>query len=250
MISFLILRKKKGELPNYQDRRKKLIEKTLFPFDATVQVSFVKNGIPHVVRRKSTSSDIHIKVGSNEFRPCSEEDIRSLLPIQAYSQKQLSNVGVSDSELKRLIYSPIRDVLSDVQASFKSLESDIRTCYEKRAQSKLLNSDIDRNELELKSIIEQVEFLRKGLTGIDGEDKIAIESHECYSIIEALMVGWINEIRSTSKSIENVLSEIRSFPTPLPREITVPLELNDLISSINVEIEKLFETTKTKTFRN
>lgn len=238
--------KEEGELPNYQDRRRKLIEKTLFPFDATVQVSFIKNGIPHVVRRKSSSSDIHIKVGSDEFRVCSEEDVRSLLPIQAYSQKQLSNVGVSNSELKRLIYSPIRDVLSDVQASFKSLESDIRTCYEKRTQRKVLNSDIDRNELELKSLIEQVEFLRKGLTGVVGQDRVTVESHECYSIIENLMGGWINEIHSTSESIENVLSEIRSFPTPIPKDITVPSELTQLIMNINAEIEGLFETIKTK----
>ncbi|MHC4133269.1 MAG: TrlF family ATPase, partial [Planctomycetota bacterium] len=52
------------ELPNYQDRRKKLIERTLLPFDATVQVSFIKNEIPHVVRRKANPSEILLKIGA------------------------------------------------------------------------------------------------------------------------------------------------------------------------------------------
>ena len=43
-------------------KRKKLIEKTLLPFDSTVQISF-KNNIPHVIRRKSISNEISLKIG-------------------------------------------------------------------------------------------------------------------------------------------------------------------------------------------
>ena len=45
--------KDEEEIPGYQEKRKKLIEKTLLPFDSTVQISFIKNNIPHVIRRKS-----------------------------------------------------------------------------------------------------------------------------------------------------------------------------------------------------
>jgi hypothetical protein len=38
------------------------------------------------VRRRSEDGLVSIKVGSNEFRECSEDEVRSLLPIQAYSQ--------------------------------------------------------------------------------------------------------------------------------------------------------------------
>jgi AAA domain len=44
------------ELPNYQVRRKTLLEKTLQTVNGTVQVSFTVNGIPHVVRRNSTTT--------------------------------------------------------------------------------------------------------------------------------------------------------------------------------------------------
>ena len=62
-------------------------------------------------------------------------------PIQAYSQKQLSSVGVSKIELKRLVYSPIRQILAEYELSFKNLQTDIRACYEKRNQLKLLQKE-------------------------------------------------------------------------------------------------------------
>lgn len=82
------------DLPNYQLRRRVLVEKTLQAVSATVQVGFTVNGIEHVVRRNSKTDELLLKVGKAAFAPCTEVDIRTLLPIQAYSQKQLSNVSV------------------------------------------------------------------------------------------------------------------------------------------------------------
>ena len=95
------------ELPEYQERRKNLIQKTLIPFNATVQISFMKNKVPHIIKRKSDTYEIFLKIGDEDFEPCKEFDVRNLLPIQAYSQKQLSGVGVSFEELKRLVLSLI-----------------------------------------------------------------------------------------------------------------------------------------------
>jgi len=232
------------ELPNYQDRRKKLIEKTLLPFEATVQVSFIKNGIPHVVRRKANSSEILLKIGSSEFEVCAEESIRNLLPIQAYSQKQLSNVSVSNSELKRLVYSPIRQATTDHELSIKNLKIDIRACYEKKIQSRLLQKEIRRNELELRSLIEQVEKLRKNLQGITDDDRLAIESHEKYSAAEQLIEGWLSELSSASSSIEALLAEFENLPTPISESVILPSESEDLVRSIYGSISQLFIATK------
>ena len=86
----------------------------------------MKNEISHVVRRKANSGEMLLKIGDGEFEDCTEENIRNLLPIQAYSQKQLSSVGVSKSELKRLVYSPIRQALTESDLSFKNLQTDIK----------------------------------------------------------------------------------------------------------------------------
>ena len=54
----------------------------------------------HVVRRDSRDGGLLIKVGADEMRPCNEAEVRTLLPVQAYSQKQLSDVSL-DRESSR-----------------------------------------------------------------------------------------------------------------------------------------------------
>lgn len=238
------LSKEDDELPNYQERRKKLIEKTLLPYDATIQVSFIKNGISHIVRRKTSSGEILLKIGNDEFEACTEENIRNLLPIQAYSQKQLSCVGVSGAELKRLVYSPIRQILSDSDLLFKNLQTDIRACYEKRSQANLLRKDLHRNELELKSVTEQVENLRKNLKGISEEDRITIEAHETYSTTEQIVEGWVSELTYASKSINTILFEIDALPTSLPPNPILPAGSEEIIKSLDHSVSQAFKDIK------
>ncbi|MBK7021919.1 MAG: AAA family ATPase [Candidatus Microthrix sp.] len=50
-------------------RQRRLIEATLFPLDAQVEVHFVINGIPHVVRRQADTGNIRLKIGGADFVP-------------------------------------------------------------------------------------------------------------------------------------------------------------------------------------
>ena len=88
------------------------ISTTLEPTDSTVEVHFTINEIPHVVRRNAKSGELTLKVGYADFVKAREADVRELLPIQAYSQKQLSSVSVRIDELTRFVTSPIRRQLA------------------------------------------------------------------------------------------------------------------------------------------
>ncbi|MDT0652002.1 AAA family ATPase, partial [Autumnicola edwardsiae] len=96
------------ELDIIQNRRDTLIRKTLTAVSGEVRITMVKNDVRHIVKRNSASREILLKIGDNEFQKVSEEDIRKVLPIQSYSQKQLSDVGVKTEELKRFIEQPIK----------------------------------------------------------------------------------------------------------------------------------------------
>ena len=116
-------------IPNYEARRKRLIENTLEPLGATVEVRFEVHGVAHSVRRDSQSGSILLKIGTNEMVPCTEDDVRSLLPIQAYSQKQLSDVSVRVDELSRFVTTPIRTELEVIERQLKEREEEIRQAY-------------------------------------------------------------------------------------------------------------------------
>ncbi|MDD5530466.1 MAG: AAA family ATPase [bacterium] len=229
------------EIPSYQGKRKKLIEKTLLPFESIVQVSFIKNNIPHVIRHKASTNELLLKIGIGEFESCSEDNVRNLLPIQAYSQKQLSSVGVSIEELKRLIYSPVRQSLNEFDSKFEKLRANIKACYELRLRKRLMESDIEKNELELKSLSEQVEGLRKNLKGISDEDKITIESHKQYEVIEQLVDGWQGELTSAKEALEGLIRDIEGSPTAIPDDAILPDKEQVVIVNIHKEIKTIFD---------
>lgn len=228
------------ETPGYQEKRRKLIEKTLLPYDSTVQISFEKNNIPHTIRRKSKTNELFLKIGTTEFEPCSEENVRNLLPIQAYSQKQLSGVGVRNEELKRLIYSPIRQTLHEFNARFEKLRADIRNCYGLRQKLRLTQVEIDRNELELKSLTKQVEGLRKELKGISDEDKGTISSHKQYEAVEQLVANWHAELKSTRGAFEEIKKDLAGYPTSVPEDVKLPDSENNIIVNIHKEVSDIF----------
>ena len=88
---------------DYRAKRRSMIEKTLTSMSGNVQINFLLNGVQHSVRRNSINRELMLKIGDADFQPCAEADIRSLLPIQSYSQKQLSQIGVKVSELNRFV---------------------------------------------------------------------------------------------------------------------------------------------------
>lgn len=228
-----------GEEPRYYLRHKNLIDKTLLPFDSTVQISFVKNGVAHVVRRKA-SGELLLKIANGEFEICTEDNVGSILPIQAYSQKQLSSVGVSLEELKRLLFSPIREGINEFDSRFRQLSSDIRTSYELRRRKRSLKSEIDKLELELKSLSEQADSLRKGIQGISEEDQRTIESHKHYEVAEQSVNGWFEELASAKAGIEEVQNKISSFPSDNPQDVQLSPDELDVITKIGDEVSKAF----------
>lgn len=223
----------------HQIRSRSLIEKTLI--DSTVQVAFVKNNILHAVKRRIKTNEIFLKIGSGEFELTTEDNVRDLLPIQAYSQKQLSTVGVRIDELNRLVHSPIRQELNDFTLRFDGLKADIKRCYEVRMRKRQTETEVEKSELELKSLEEQVESLRKGLKGISDEDKGVISSHKQYEILEQLVDGWKRELVTTKESVENIKREISNSPTTMSEDVKLPEQEQAIIVEIHAEMKNIFD---------
>lgn len=152
-----------GQWPRIQTRR--LIEATLKPLNANVEVHCVINGIVHVVRRDAADGSVQLKVGDGPFEKVREAAIQSLLPIQAYSQKQLSSVAIRVDELLRFVTSPIQGALDDIARGQSEVAGRLRENYGTLQRYRTLSAEIERSELPARSIGEQAQALRDGLTG-------------------------------------------------------------------------------------
>ena len=211
------------ETPNYQARRSRLIDQTLKPLLATVEVRFEVNSVPHVVRRSSVDGSLLLKIGGSEFKPCTEDEVRSLLPIEAYSQKQLSDVSVRIDELTRFVTAPIRGELSRIDRDLADHAERIRQSYATRRRRRALEQTIQTRQLEANSLVEQADALRAGLTGLSEEDRALLDRGKVYDAANQSVEGWKDGVRSVGqgaaglrRAVSTALTQLSPPPTEPP----------------------------------
>src|SRR5690606_24601281 len=123
-------------------RRRRLIDATLKPLEATVDVHSEVNAIPHVVRRHSSTGELELKIADGDFQRTRESEVRELLPIQGYSQKQLSSVAVRLDELTRFVTAPIRRELADIDRTVEESAGKVRETYSTVQRYRALRTSI------------------------------------------------------------------------------------------------------------
>jgi type III restriction enzyme len=231
------------DTPNYQGRRARLIDQTLKPVNATVQVRFEVNGVPHIVRRNSVDGSLLIKIGSDEFRPCKEDEVRALLPIQAYSQKQLSDVSVRVDELSRFITAPIRAELARIDRQAGERAERLRQTYATKRRQRSLEQTVRQRELQEKSLTEQADAIRSGLTGLSEEDRALLDRGKVFDAADRSVQSW----RDGAATLREGAASLRaSVDGHLIENETVPVEPEDaILRAARQDYEALLNYTKT-----
>ncbi|MEF3047151.1 TrlF family AAA-like ATPase [Pseudotabrizicola sp. L79] len=220
------------DTPDYQARRARLIEGTLKPLGATVDVAFTVNGVPHLVRRASKDGTVQIKVDNDELRPCTENEVRTLLPVQAYSQKQLSNVSVRLDELARFITAPIRTELGQLERKMDEQQEELRRTYSTRQRQKTIEKDLARQDLEIRSYQEQANRLRASLGGLTEEDRTLLDLGSHYDYAEQAVDAREKRLHDAGGQIDRLLeligNETRGDLSELPDQFPEKALLADL----------------------
>lgn len=210
-------------------RQKRLIDATLRPLDATVDVEFEINAIRHLVRRKSSSSELTLKIGSGDFRPVRESEVRELLPIQAYSQKQLSSVAVRMEELMRFVTSPIRKKLAEIDRNIDDAAARLREVHASLQRFRSLTGSIARLELQVGSLTQQAENLRGSLSAVSDEDRTVLESKAEY---DAARVAYESQADTLDRGLRVAERLDELLDDALGRLPTVPTEPAGLVQEL------------------
>jgi chromosome segregation protein len=225
-----------------QKRRQVLIDKTLVPFSGEVRITASVNGIEHIVKRNSVSKEIQLKIGSNDFEKVTEEEVRRLIPIQAYSQKQLSSVGVRTDELKRFIQQPITNELNNIAFNLREVSKNLKNAYGNLVRKKEILSEIEELRLQHKSVGEQVQNLRKSLKGLTEEDKKIIENKELFENEQTYIQESNNEINLFKEKFEALSESLSDYPSQLEEENEIIN--NEILSEIQNEKNQIFQNIK------
>lgn len=210
------------EAPNYQARRARLIEQTLKSVNASVDVRFLVNEVPHIVRRRSEDGSLMIKIGGDDFRECVEEEVRTLLPIQAYSQKQLSDVSIRTNELTRFVISPVRSQLRQIRDRLEETAAKVRQTYATRLRQRMIAADIERRNLEQRSLQEQADAVRATLTDLSQEDRKLLEKGKSYDLGDASVEQWLSDVKSLKEGAAQLRQSVRSDLEVAPSAASEP----------------------------
>jgi chromosome segregation protein len=200
------------ELADFQRRRQSLIEGTLLPLDAVVDITFLLNGVFHIVRRKA-SGELTLKIGNSPFQVCTEQNVRELLPVRAYSQKQLSAVGARLDELRRFVHAPIQADLDSLQERIAGLSIDLRAAFDRVIRYRALQGEIAAHDIERQSLNEQTANLRTSLKGLSAEDTKLIARQGAYEAEQRIIQSLERDANAAAKALGVATGEFRRIPT-------------------------------------
>lgn len=221
-----------------QGKRKSLIENTLQKFAGEVHVSFLINDVTHIVKRNSKTHEIFLKIGNGSFESASEDEVRTLLPIQAYSQKQLSSVGVRVNELMRFVELPVKQPLDGVRSQIHDTASRMRIAYGNYVRKKEVEAEANAEEVEKESLSTQLAGLRSALKGLSESDQEVIDRKEKYDNEETI----IDELKGRFESAQEQVIHLKEAYESDIEDDTVQVEIHNegLVNSIRKEYESRF----------
>ena len=200
---------------SYRDKRAALIRNTLQPVAGVVTVTFRLNSVSHAVRRSSKTNELQLRIGESDYRLCSEADVRKLLPVQAYSQKQLSAVGVRAEELVRFVRTPIKSDLDRIAVEIDRTRSQAAEVFAGVVQQRRLRRDQARDELELASLAERVAALRQELKGVVDADRRVLSDHDLYLQEQQVIERVGRELANVRDMVADSRAVIADLPAPL-----------------------------------
>jgi len=223
------------ELADFQRRRQNLIAGTLLPLDAVVDVTFLLNGVLHIVRRKA-SGELTLKIGESSFQPCTEQDVRELLPVRAYSQKQLSAVGARLDELRRFVHAPIQAELDTIEERIAALSIDMRAAFDRVIRYRAIRSEIAAHDIERRSLNEQIENLRSSLKGLSPEDTKIIARQGVYEGEQRIVQSLERDANAAKQALTALVTEFKRLPTAI--DIRNATENSKLLLQSHAELKK------------
>jgi chromosome segregation protein len=196
-----------SDIAPVQTRRKKLIDDTLQKFDGEIIVTFLLNDVKHIIKRNSKTHEILLKIGDADFDQTTEQEVRNLFPVQAYSQKQLSSVGVRIDELKRFVELPIKHSLDQIRSDIRDTEAKIRNAYGNLVRKREIEADVTQYKLEITSLTKQLASLRRALKGLSKGDQEIIGLKTEYDNEELVIDNLKNGLARAKEVVDGLESE-------------------------------------------
>lgn len=243
------------DVPDHERRARILIERTLAEVKGAVRVHMIVQGVAHVVERRTSGVDheIMLKIGDDAFRASNDSEIRRLLPVEAYSQKQLSSIGRTTSDVLAFVLAPISREVAAIEDEIARAADTLRGAFSRLRSVDRATADRERIGGELESFDKQRESVRAQLALLDPEDAAILKSADSYATERFLRDRWRSEIVAAQDAVRTAIASLANSPTPMPTiELPDKLELEAMLDAasafralVRVRLQELLESFDT-----
>ncbi|MCO5297206.1 MAG: AAA family ATPase [Fimbriimonadaceae bacterium] len=193
-------------------QQRDIVEDTLKPVKGMVAVDVTIDGTLHTVRRDSTSGAIHLRIGDGEFLAATQDEIRELLPIAVYGQKELSTVALESDQVRAFLYSNIKNEQERLREAREANLVTATSAHARWVQLRQARADQASARKQVASIRTRLEQARKGLKGLSDSERSELARASKTQEEELLLAMLRSELESIVSTLRTVYSNLRSWP--------------------------------------
>lgn len=227
-----------------QERRKTILEQALKADTGMVRLIVHMDRAPvKLTRSRALPDRIEMEVGG-ETRVLSPQDIRKLLPVQAFSQGELSHLGQDRAEgrLLELITDPRREQFERLSSRLDTASDDLSTQLQRLVRGWVLEQRKRTTDAERQTLTARVAALRQTLSDLPEASKHALQKHGEYIAVSKLLHDLL---RLNEEAAGGVVEGLRTYRNHLGRLVERPdlhvQEVLELGASVRQAIDSLDE---------
>ena len=244
-------------MPNFQRRRKSLVDGTLKPANATVTVFYKRNEVYYRIERSiSPKSDvITVTAPDGAAQIMTPDQVRREFPVVSYAQKQLSSVGTLPEEVNRLITDPVKEALASITDRIeKEVLPELRTQRARQGRLSTLTAQLAELATTIRAKKEQAQALQAQLQALGPEQQAIISAHDILTQQEQ----WLSRILEHPKRLTDIVGSAKKQATALGR-ITPPQGMpqqelltrlaesaNECVASVIRQFDQISALTETR----
>ena len=158
--------------------------------------------------------------------------------IKAAAHDERDDNGSELPESQRLVVFPGMELSLGVPCQALLILAHYQTMQRKRA----LDKDIARDELEAESLQQQIDALRKTLSGLSEDDRQLLSQHDMVLAEEQMISAWGRELDRLEQSVRRVAQELSAIPRSIPA--VSKFHHVELVGSIEAKVRSIVNVAK------
>lgn len=213
-----------------------IVENTLRPHEGTVAVDVYIDGIKHTVRRESAGSFVALRIGEGDFERSTPEEIRELVPIQTFRQRQLSTISIEATEVISFLYSRVEKEVALLKQQLSDNLIKLAHEFGRLFQLRQCQAELATNRKQLESNATRLEQVRKSLKGLSEAERALLASAPALQEEESFLVGLRSSMELTFSDLREVYTSLQNWPSVSEDEVKSMLHADEV--SILIQEQK------------